>query len=404
MPDPGPAAAERTVGRLLYVITSLDYGGAEALVVELAARFAERGWKVGVVSMVTPRAYEAQLEAANVELFSLDMRPGLPDPRAIAHLARIYRQFQPDVVHAHMVHANLLARVARLAGPLTCLVCTAHNINEGGAHLYLGYRMTASLSEVTTNVSRSAVERHIELGVVRREKSAYIPNGINLRRFSRNLGDRERLRAELGAADSFVWLTVGRITEQKDYPNLLAALSSQDSSSLLWLVGDGELRQATEAQVKELGLSERVRFLGLRSDVGALMSAADGFVLGSAWEGLPITLLEAAASGLPAVATEVGGVAEIVKPGTGWLVPPRDPAALAQAMNELESAPVSRRLEMGDRARGVALAGFDITSVVNQWEALFGHLLASAGGRAARRAHRFDAAGLNHALTEAAAG
>lgn len=374
--------------RLLFVITSLDYGGAEAVVVELASRFSDIGWDVGVVSMVTPRAYEEELKSAGVTVYSLDMPKGVPDPRAVGRLAAIYREFRVDVVHSHMVHANLLARVARLLGPVPALISTAHNITEGGFLLNLGYRLTDLLTEFTTNVSQAALDRYVKLGLVGGHKCGYIPNGINLQRYAHDSRARTRLREELGAGDRFVWLTVGRITEQKDYPNLFQALGLQSSSSTLWLVGDGELREASEAAVRSGGLADRVSFLGVRSDVSALLSAADGFVLASAWEGLPMVLLEAAASGLPAVATDVGGVAEIVKPHVGKLVPARDPQALAHAMTQLEDMSPAARTEMGRNAREVAIGSFDIAGVVSRWEALFHAALNASGGRRRRMASR----------------
>ena len=181
---------------------------------------------------------------------------------------------------------------------------------------------------------------------------------------------------------------MGRITEQKDYPNLFRALGLQPSSSALWLVGDGELREESEAAVRDAGLADRVSFLGVRSDVSALLSAADGFVLASAWEGLPMVLLEAAASGLPAVATDVGGVAEIVKPHVGKLVPARDPQALAHAMTQLENTNPAERSEMGRSAREVAIGNFDIAGVVSRWEALFRAALNASGGRRRRTASK----------------
>lgn len=384
--------------KLLYVITSLYRGGAESLVVELATRARSNGWTVGVVSMLEPEAYEAELRAAGVDVTSLGMRRGVPDPRGLARLARVYRTFRPDVVHAHMVHANILARVARLLSPVPLLISTAHNINEGGRAHYLLYRYTDWLSELTTNVSHAAVQRYIDIGAMRPGKSGYVPNGVSLQRFARNSEERRRLRSELGAGDDFVWLTVGRITEQKDYPNLFRALAAGASGSRLWLVGDGELRAQCEALVTELGLQERVCFLGLRPDVGALMSAADGFVLGSAWEGLPMVLLEAAASELPAVATDVGGVSEIVKPGIGYLVQPRDSHALDQAMRALESASMEERAAMGKGAREAVIQTFDIAQVVARWEELFDLGLAAAAGARTRRANLLDPSALEHAL------
>lgn len=384
-----PTAAD-SGRRLLFVITSLAYGGAESLVVELARRFQWLGWKVGVVSMVKPQAYEEELRADGVEVFSLEMRRGLPDPRGLLALASIYRRFGPDVVHAHMVHANLLARLARLLTPLQALICTAHNTREGGPLLDVGYRFTDPMAEFTTNVSPAGVTRYREVRAIREGKSGYVPNGISLQRFSRDPSARQRLRAELGAGDGFIWLTVGRITEQKDYPNLFRALAAAPSPSLLWLVGEGELREECEAMVADLGLGSRVRFLGVRKDVHELMSAADGFVLGSAWEGLPMVLLEAAASGLPMVATDVGGVSEVVRPGTGLLVPSADSVALGAAMQEIEKRPREVRTEMGRVAREGVLTTFDIEVVTRKWEGLFVHAMRAASGKRVRLAHRLN--------------
>lgn len=375
-----------SIRRLLYVITSLDYGGAEALVVQLALQFRLRGWRVGVVSMIQPQAYEVDLKAAGVEVFSLGMRRGSPDPRGVTRLAGIYRSFKPDVVHAHMVHANILARLARALMPVPALICTAHNINEGGRHFYYAYQFTDWLSEFTTNVSQNAVERYIELRALRSEKSGYIPNGVDLTRFARDDHARRRLRESLGVGDEFVWLAVGRLTEQKDYPNMLEAVALTQSSSRVLIVGDGELRQEITERAQQLDLDQRVTFLGVRSDVSLLMSAADAYLLSSAWEGLPMVLLEAAATCLPAVATDVGGVSEIVQPGSGLLVASRDAQALADAMLEMESYTEAQRAGMGESARATALNVFDMTKVADRWQALFEEALVNAAGKRTRRA------------------
>jgi len=374
----------------MLVVTGLDYGGAETQVVELALRFKERGWSVGVVTLVPPSVYAPELAAAGVDLTSLDMRRGSPDPRAAFRLASLYESVRPDVVHSHMVHANILARLARLLTPVPCLISTTHNIEESGFSRYLGYRLTDPMTEFTTNVSPLGVKLYVDRRAVPASKIGYMRNGINLRRFGRDAAARLRVRDALGAGDNFIWFSAGRLTPQKDFPNLFEAISLLQSTSRLWLAGIGELRAELEARVSELGLGERVRFLGPRSDIADLMSAADGFVLGSSSEGLPMVLLEAAACNLPAVATDVGGVSEIVKPGTGLLVAPKDPASLANAMADLEALPAVTRTEMGRLARETALAAFDIAAVVQTWETLYSSAFKAAGGRRRRRSIRLD--------------
>lgn len=395
--DHAPTGAPVSDGagrRLLFVITSLDYGGAEAQVVELTARFRERGWHVATVSLIEPRAYESELTAVGAELHSLGMPRGVPDPRGVARLAAIYARFRPDVVHAHMVHANVVARLARLLTPVPCLVSTVHNVVEGGRWMTHAYRLTDGLSEFTSNVSREGVDRYVRLGAVPAAKCAYVPNGINLRRFRRDPAARAAVRASLGVDKGFVWLAVGRFTEQKDFPNLFSAIASRGVRSRLWMVGDGELRAELEALAVRLGIADDVTFLGRRSDVADLMSAADGYVLSSAWEGLPMVLLEAAATGLPAVATAVGGVPQIVRPDTGRLVPAGDPAALAAAMSEVEELSPERLREMGELGRAAVMTTFDVDAVVTRWEDIYRVVGCCRDGGARRRARAFDGAAL----------
>lgn len=387
---PDPELEGRRRGKVLFVITSLDFGGAEAVVVQIATQLALRGWDATVVTMTQPRAYEDRLASSGIKVYSLGMKRGVPDPRALFALARIYRTLRPDIVHAHMVHANLLARLARLVTPVPALLSAVHSVEEGGAAHYLGYRLTDPMSEFTTSVSQAGVERYRALRAVKATKSGYMPNAVDLEKFSRNQKVRDEVRRQQNLGGEFIWLAVGRLTELKDYPNLLHAFTQVSTGSRLWIVGDGELRASVAKLIGQLGIGGRVDLLGLRTDVDALMSAADGFVLSSSVEGLPMVLLEAAASALPAVATNVGGVSQIVDAASGILVEPKDPAALASGMLELEQSSVLAREEMGRRGRERALGTFDVSVVMSAWEALFQYAIGVSRGKRTRLAHRLN--------------
>lgn len=375
----GPSVTSHGWARkILFVITSLDFGGAEAVVVQLATQFVGLGWQVGVVSMTSPRAYEAALASAGVELHSLDMRRGAPDPRGIFRLAQIFRAFEPDVVHAHMVHAIILARVTRLLAPVPALVSTAHTVEESSSLHYLGYRFTDWLSEVTTSVSRAGLRQYRQRRAMTNGRSVYLPNAVDLERFSSKRHMRDAIRQELGFGDEFTWVAVGRLTELKDYPNLLNAFALLDAGLRLWIVGDGELRSQVETLISDLELSDRVSLLGVRTDVSDVVAAADAFVLSSSVEGLPMALLEAAASALPVVATNVGGVADIVTASSGHLVPAKDHVALANAMTAVTKAGPSEREVMGQSARETVFANYDVTHVMAKWVELIDFILATA--------------------------
>lgn len=336
-----------------------------------------------VVSMLPPQAFVEELKNADIPLVTLNMRRGVADPRAVFRLLKILREWKPDIVHSHMVHANLLARVVRIFCKMPVLISTAHSIDEGGRWREVAYRLTDPLADLTTNVSRAAVERYIRVGAAPKNKIRFMPNGIDTTKFKPNKAAGQRLRNELGVVNYFVWLAVGRFEEAKDYPNMLRAFSmivSKKTDVVLLLVGQGSLMEEVKKIASELNLEDKVQFLGVRRDVPDLMNAADAYVMSSAWEGMPMVLLEAGACGLPVVATDVGGNSEVVLNGkTGFIVPPRNPETLAQAMEKMMALPKEKRLEMGKAGRAYIEANYSLEHAVDQWEALYMELLQRKG-------------------------
>lgn len=368
---------------VIFLTTGLAYGGAETQLVNLATRLKKRGWDVGVVSMLPPQAFIEELTAAGIPLATLNMRRGVPDPRAVFKLVKILKQRQPDILHSHMVHANLLGRVVRVFYRIPVVISTAHSMNEGRRWREIAYRMTDFLADITTNVSRAAVDRYLRVGAVPKDKIIFIPNGIDTFLFQFNQDARLQLRKDLGLNENFVWLAVGRFEEAKDYPNLLQAFKSvtdERNDAALLIAGQGTLFEDIKSMAHSLGLTEKVRFLGVRRDVPELMSTADAYVMSSTWEGLPMVLLEAAACELPVVSTDAGGNSEIVLDGvSGYIVPPRDPQALAAAMLKMMSFPEEERRAMGQAGRAHIEANYSLDHVVDQWEKLYRDLLLKKG-------------------------
>ena len=282
-----------------------------------------------------------------------------------------------------MVHANLLARAARPFYQVPVLVCTAQNINEGARWRELAYRITDPLCDLTTNVGAAAAARYVRVGAVPKSKIRALPNGIDTRAFRPDASVRVAGRRALGLQGAFVWLAVGRLDEAKDYPTMLQAFSKVAESSpesLLLIAGAGPLEGDVKGLAVKLGLEQKVRFLGLRRDTSVLMNAADAFILSSAWEGMPLALLEASATGLPVVATAVGGVPEIVmSERSGFLTPPKDPAALAHATGRIMAMPEEERKRMGEAGRAHVEANYSLEHVVSLWEELYTELLSRKG-------------------------
>ena len=369
-----PREAERPL-RLALVVTSTGIGGAERQVYELASILRSRGHGVGVVSMLPMHEQFHPLQDSGVRLASLEMTQGIADPRALVRLARLLRSWRPDVVHGHMIHANLLTRFVRLLVPGTRVISTMHNQDEGAQWRYFAYRLSDPLADVTTTVSPIAVEEAIRRHAVARANLVLVPNGLDTRKYVPDPSLRTSMRADLGLGADFTWLSVGRLVEAKRHADLVEAMRivcGTTPDARLLIAGVGHLQPTLQAAVDAAGLAANITLLGLRDDVRALMLAADGFVLSSAWEGLPMVLLEAAASQLPIVSTDVGGSRDVVvDERTGFLTIARRPAELADRMSRLMSLPAARRQAMGELGRERVKADFDLERIADRWEALY---------------------------------
>jgi len=184
------------------------------------------------------------------------------------------------------------------------------------------------------------------------------------------------MRRELGLEDEFLWFAAGRLDAVKDYPALLSAMVHVPKTARLVIAGSGSLQSELQRLSTRLGLDGRVRFLGFEPDVRRWMRAADGFVLSSLREGLPMGLLEASACALPAVATDVPGTREVIVDGkTGRLALAGDAAALGEAMTRMMRTPPEERRTMGERARQHVMDRFSLKAVLDLWESQYGELL-----------------------------
>lgn len=361
--------------RIMLLCTSLARGGAEMQVTQLALELRRRAHEVWVVSMRAPAAFVDELEGGDVELRSLDMQPGKPGLRGLLRFVKLLRELRPQVLHAHLFHANLLARLMRLICPVPVLLSTIHSLAESGRasnRIRLRdwlYRLTGPLSDRTVSVSKTVAARHVASHAVSRHRSMVIPNGVHPELFESSPEKRAHIRGALDIHEDFAWLAVGRLMWKKDYATMLLAMARQPTGTL-FIAGEGPLESELRTQAESLGA--RVRFLGLREDVPDLMRACDGLVLSSVVEGLPMVLIEAAMASLPAVATDVGGIREVIRDGeTGFIVPPQDATVLGAAMRQVEAMSVEARRQMGATARRNAIDRFSLAEVAAQWERLY---------------------------------
>lgn len=308
----------------------------------------------------------------------------LRDLRASRELAAIARRFKPDIVHTHTAKAGVIGRaVAELVRPRPAIVHTYHgHVLEGyfGRAKTTGFRLLerglATRSDTLIGVSRETVDDLVRLRVAPADRFRVIALGLDLAGFAAvDEPQRVDARRELGIGPEEIVVTfVGRIVPIKRVDLLLrafAAAGAELRELRLVVVGDGELRPRLEALARALGVAPQVRFLGYRRDLHRIAAASDLAVVSSENEGTPVALIEAAAASVPAVATNVGGVASVVVDGsTGTLVPVGDVSALAAALVKLAGDTDLRR-QMGQRAREHALERFGIDRLVRDMDNLY---------------------------------
>lgn len=358
-----------------HVIGTLGIGGAERQLVNylLAADRAE--FRHTAVCLTSEGPLAAAVREAGVPVVVLPVRLRTLG-RDLPRLAAWLRRNDAAVVHAHMHYAALWGRLAALAAGVPVRVVTEH-----GRELWKN-RLQVALDRWLTRhtcrhiaVSEDGLRLRIAREKVAPARIVLIPNGVAIPELADCEGRRRRVRAELGlAAGQPVVGTVGRVVAVKGYAHLLAALTALRSRfpMVKWLlVGDGPELPGLLQEAERGGIREALLTPGFRSDVTDLLSAMDVFVMSSIREGLPVALLEAMAAARPVVVTAVGGMPDAVVHGAnGLLVPPADPAALAEAIGSL-LADETTASRLAAAARATAKERYSITSVARRIEDVY---------------------------------
>lgn len=358
---------------VVFLTTSLHRGGAETQLVRIALQLKRRGWKVGILTLMPSSAFMEEVEAAGIPLMACSGgQSRIPLGMAFT-LVRLLRDWRPGLLITFNFPADALGRVCGWVAGTRRIVATLRTAFVKNGLRKQFYRFSESMVLKTVSNSKAAIEYMLRQGLLSPEKVDVIPNGMIAEDFP-HPASREDVRRELGVEEGcFLWMAVGNLRAAKDYPTLLKAAARlaavRDRDFQVVVVGGGELQAALEAEVASLGLGTTLRFLGPRNDVPRLLRAADAFVLSSAWEGMPNTVMEAMATGLAVVATDVGGVRELLEPGlSGHIVPSGDPTALGAALAAVMSLDESSRSAMGMAGRERILRDFDIERVVDRWE------------------------------------
>jgi glycosyltransferase involved in cell wall biosynthesis len=381
------------------VIARLNIGGPAQHTILLTAGLDPKRFTTTLITGVvgtaegdfTPEARTRGVDPVVIPQLSRAIRPAR-DLTALVRLVRLFRRLRPDIVHTHTAKAGALGRVAAWAAGVPLTIHTFHG------HVLDGYfspavtgafvrveRALARMTDCLVTVSPRLKAEILAMGIGRPEQFEVVPLGLDLGRFRRPRPALPALRRELSLPEDVPLLgIVGRLVPIKDHATLFEAmvhLSSGPQAPHLVVIGDGEDRPRLERLVADLGLGNRISFLGWRTDLETIVPEMDVVICASKNEGTPVALIEAMAAGVPVLSTDVGGVGDLVTHGTtGWLVPSSDPAAMAHGIGELLSD-ADRRARLAAAGRAVALEQHHVAGLIRRVEALYTDLLRKKQGQ-----------------------
>jgi glycosyltransferase involved in cell wall biosynthesis len=374
--------------RILRIITRLNIGGPATHVTVADAGLRARGWDTLLAfGSVEPDEAEIDVSSLEVPLVRIPslVRPVRPaaDLRAAAAIARLIRRHRPDVIHTHLSKAGVLGRGVAMVTSRAVRVHTFHGTIFAD---YFGARTSSSIiraerflgarTHAVVALSERQRQELLDHRIANERAIHVVPLGLPLERFepARSAEARVAARQRLGVPErSFAIVAVGRMVEIKRLDRLVDAMAIVAGSiehAHLYLVGDGAVRDGVQRHVTAAGLQARVTFVGWSSATPDWYAAADVVALSSEREGTPLALIEGAASGRPVVATDVGGVADVVIDGeTGYVVPAHDTAAFAERLIRVAGDPALRK-RMG-AAAPIRAAAFSADRLVDDLDRLY---------------------------------
>lgn len=362
--------------KIIFITTGLKMGGAERQVVELAKIFS-KSHSVSIISLTRGQYYDTnEVPVIHLNISKADF---LSLIWGLIKYIRILKDNRPDVVHSHMVGANIFSRIARLFSNDHVHISTAHSIQEGGKVIEILYRITDFLTNLTTNVSPEAVEKYVRNGLAMKNKIKYVPNGIDIRMNEKygGLDKKSILRAissEIKPSD-IIYLYAGRFNTVKDLPTMVQSFKrslTASSNIRLIMCGDGPDKIAVEQFVNQNGLRKNIFLLGQQKDIGIYYSVADAFLLTSTYEGMPMCVLEAAVFSLPIISTDVGNIRDILYSGYPLgLCPPGNIACLSGNIEKLSKMSPEEVEKVGNNLRNIVVRQYSLEAVSYQWLAIY---------------------------------
>jgi glycosyltransferase involved in cell wall biosynthesis len=364
--------------KILMITGELDFGGVETATKDRLVALREVGYEIEAACFNKFGETGKKIQKEGFQVYNLNSPFRIPNFGLIQKLIRLFRAVKPDVIHAAGVEANFHCLAAsRLSGTGSRVIAEEVGTLTDGTGKPIRSWQARKIGQMIWRSADNilAISQAVKQDIIRLEnadesKITVIPYYIDFDRFPFAVGGEKRKSSE-----EFIIGAVGRLSPEKGQRILLSALKlvlQKSENVRLWLIGDGVDRESLKTMAEELGISERVKFWGMRSDIPELLRQMDLLVQPSHYEGLGIAIQEAMASGVPVVASEVGGIPELIEQGkTGVMFPVGDSRALADEIIRMVNLDQAERNRMILKARESSEARFSKATVVNQLSDLY---------------------------------
>jgi len=364
--------------KLTYIIDTLAVGGAEKLLLSTLKKLNKEKYDITVCTMMKENDLIEDFRKLGVKVVCLNMY-NKRDIRGFFKLYRYFKSHKIEIVHTHLVEANIFGRYAALLAGVPIIISTEHSVDDWKANPQsIKSKLRLFFDKIAANHSNGiiAVSDKIKKHIINYEKInpakiTVIKNGIEIEKFDNSFNNSKK-------GNTIVLGSVGRLCKAKGYEYLLKAfikVKEKISNTKLLIAGDGPLREQLEKLARNLHISTDVTFMGVLNNIPAFLNEIDIFVLSSVREGLPLSLLEAMAAEKPIIATAVGGIPEVIDNGSDGII------VTATNVDELKDAIISllqdedKRRAIGKNARNKVINYFSIESMVNELESFYDGLI-----------------------------
>ena len=350
---------ENRKNNILHISRTMDIGGAERIVYQLSSDLKDEFDSVHVAS--TGGLWESELAAKGIQhhkILDIDSKNPLTVLKLLTSIRQIIKKNDISIVHTHHRMAAFYIRLLQLRHPKLIHVYTAHNVFKDKLPLYkfaLGKAHAIAVGEAVSENLK------IDVGI---KDTTVIYNGVLMEESQDTVSEIARIPGvKIGC--------IARLSEQKGLPYLIESMKLVKNPNVsLFIIGDGELKNDLMYQTKELGLEEKIHFLGYRSDVVECINSFDFLVSSSLYEGLALNVIETFMNGKTIVATDIPGINEIVNGTNGLLIPVKNPTAMAQAIDKL-AGEVKFREKLAKKARLDYESKYSYSSFINNYKQFY---------------------------------